>query len=750
METAGSKDLEDSLFSPDSHLDWADEVMAEDMNDFSLPKYDGGGGVSAFSTSPNPIQSNGMYHERKDSGRDPRGNKPSSNHNYQTQNQQQQQSGRQSRGSGEYRGRNGQRTAGRTRGGGGGGGRSSSRAGYSSTQHTQQPYTQQPGGPVLQVGSLRTRRGSSDRSVSMERSGSTERGVRGWRSTATAYGRARADLPDRWEHDKFDLSQANPPAPPSVHSRYPGSSGGSSSNNNGRGRERRNSSSATNNEFSASGPVDIEHIGKEGISHVTINRRESNASSRGFGMATSYESPRRLGSLDSAPDDVAGSFRSKPTQPVQQATAFRPKSPSLPSTAALAAPSSGHHPYRAPHKRAGSIDSPEDHTSSGSFPHDTTATIAAAAASVVGTSRSVENSSKGFTRSPVDGDGPSAELEWENFVANGGLEMPFENITDDLLKHPQRQPAGRKQSGSGSKNGHRQKPADKNGNSSSSSSSNAGVAGGDKAAQYASRTMLLLSNDEDQENDDASDSPDRSGPGSREADRPTRGGSGGSSKPSGGGGGGTARKEISIRGTAKPTGASGMASLLGDHASASRPRRPSIPAKKTREPVDPAVGIRIKGTFPDTSSSSASASSSTPGAANGSGSTRTHPAEPSMPSRTTTASPTLRAPTPTKPASPSPSISRSSSTEGRRPAATVPSSYLRRQFEGYDEDRGRHIFSVNVPYDENRYAPIHVHEKDDLAKLAAKFTRTWRLHNKELRIKQLLAKMKSLLIESSL
>ncbi|KAJ2657676.1 hypothetical protein IWW48_004422 [Coemansia sp. RSA 1200] len=747
METVGSKDLEDSLFSPDSHLDWADEVMAEDMNDFSLPKYDDG--VSAFSTSPKPIQSNGMYHERKDSGRDPRGNKPSSAQHYQNQQQhQQQQSGRQSRGSGEYRGRNGQRTTGRTRGGGG---RSSSRTGYSSTQHTQQPYSQQPGGPALQVGSLRTRRGSSDRSLSIERSGSTERGVRGWRSTATSYGRARADLPDRWEHDKFDPSQPNPPAPPNVHSRYPGS-GSSNNNNSSRARERRNSSSATNNEFSANGPVDIEHIGKEGISYVTINRRESNASSRGFGMATSYESPRRLGSLDSAPDDMAGSFR-RSTQPVQPSTAFRPKSPSLPSTAALAAPSSGHHPYRAPHKRAGSIDSPEDHTPSGSFSHDTTTTIAAASASVVGTPRSVENNSKGFTKPPIDGDGPSAELEWENFVANGGLEMPFENITDDLLKHPQRQPAGRKQSGHGSKNGYRQKPADKN----SSNSNNTGVSSGDKTAQYSSRTMMLLNNDEDQENDDASDSPDRSGPGSREADRPMRGGSGGNSKT---GDGGTARKEISIRGTAKTTGASGMASLLGDHASASRPRRPSIPAaseraavsaKKTKEPVDPAIGIRIKGTSPDTSSSSSS--STTSGAANGS-STRIHPAEPphppSMPSRTTTASPTLRAPTPTKPASPPASISRSSSSEGRRAASTVPSSYLRRQFEGYDEDRGRHIFSVNIPYDENRYAPIHVHEKDDLAKLAAKFTRTWRLHNKELRIKQLLTKMKSLLIESSL
>ncbi|KAJ1771754.1 hypothetical protein IW140_001269 [Coemansia sp. RSA 1813] len=711
MEAVGSKELEDSLFSTDSHLDWADEAMAEDLNDHSLPKYDENVGV--ISTSPKPLQNNGTYHQRRDSGRDPRSNKGSSGHQ-----QQQQQSGRQSRGSGDYRGRSGQRTG----GGRGRGGRSSSRTGYPS-QHNQQSYSsQQPGGgPTSQVGSLRARQNSRDRSLSMERSGSTDR-PSGWRSGATAFGRARADLPDRWEHDRFDPQQSNMPSPP-PNLQQSRQSGGS-----GRTRERRNSS-ATNYDFTANAPVDIEHIGKEGISHVTINRKESNASSRGYGgLAASYDSPRRLVSLDNASDDVAGGFR-RNNQPLQAATAaLRPKSPYLaPTTASSATATPGLYTYRAPHRRMSSVDSLDNHTLGGPSSNDAAA------------EREPKTTS---AREPEDkSNDSSAENEWENFVANGGLEMPFESITDDLLKHPQRNSTGRKQnrrpSGSDTKSSHHQQPADA-----------VASRGGKESAQHSSRTMALLNNDHDQENDDASDSPGRYDAEVQESERPARGSNKQSSST-------LRQKSKPARGTAKtgdPSGA--MASLVLDQVSAPRPRRPSIPiserttrsnpsARKAKEPIaDPAIGIRIKGTSPGTSSA----------APNGNHARTASPRQLSVPVRPTGSPSPSRPTTPVKPASPSGNLSRSSSSEGRRApsSGSVPSSYLRRQFEGYDEDRGRHIFSVNIAYDDNRFAPIHVHERDDLAKTAAKFSRTWRLHNKELRIKQLLVKMKSVLQEASL
>ncbi|KAJ1902512.1 hypothetical protein LPJ81_003568 [Coemansia sp. IMI 209127] len=358
------------------------------------------------------------------------------------------------------------------------------------------------------------------------------------------------------------------------------------------------------------------------------------------------------------------------------------------------------------------------------------------------TTKTTEKESKPSFPDTTDdkGNDSSAETEWENFVANGGLEMPFENITDDLLKQ---QPP--RNSNSGPKpNDHPSDPVSKNGHHHAKQPSDSIVSEsrGGSSAQPSNRTMALLNNDQDQENDDASDGPDKHDADSREPERSARG----SNKRSNS----TPRlKGKPVRGAAKAADSFGTTPSVPDQAAPSRPRRPSIPiperpstrtnaaAKKPKEPKEPvtdaAIGIRIKGTSPNGNHA------------------HTEPRQTPTPARPVGGgSPSSRPTTPSKPMSGS--LSRSSSSEGRQAPSggSVPSSYLRRQFEGYDEDRGRHIFSVNIAYDDNRFAPIHVHERDDLAKVAARFVRTWRIHNKELRIKQLLTKMKSTLQEASL
>ncbi|KAJ2362217.1 hypothetical protein H4S02_011442, partial [Coemansia sp. RSA 2611] len=101
-----------------------------------------------------------------------------------------------------------------------------------------------------------------DRSRSMERSGSLDHG-RGWRGPPSL-GRSRADNTDRWEHDKYEGAASAPST--------------NQPRDRGYSRDRRHSGSA---QSTAPMPADVEYIGKEGISHVTINRRESNASTRG-------------------------------------------------------------------------------------------------------------------------------------------------------------------------------------------------------------------------------------------------------------------------------------------------------------------------------------------------------------------------------------------------------------------------------------------------------------------------------------
>ncbi|KAJ2016184.1 hypothetical protein GGI06_003155 [Coemansia sp. S85] len=163
------------------------------------------------------------------------------------------------------------------------------------------------------------------------------------------------------------------------------------------------------------------------------------------------------------------------------------------------------------------------------------------------------------------------------------------------------------------------------------------------------------------------------------------------------------------------------------------------------------LGIRIKGSSAKPPAAPAPAVNGRTSAPAGSSSPARAPTRPTPPDAAVTGA---RSASPVRPATPptNRTASRSSSgDEGRAPAqGAAPSSYLRRQYEVYDESRGRHLFSVNIPYDEGRYAPIHIHDRDDLSKLASKFARTWRVHNKEQRIKLLLTKVKALMQEASL
>ncbi|KAJ1733571.1 hypothetical protein LPJ61_001497 [Coemansia biformis] len=694
MAALTGKDLDDSIFGTETHLDWADEVMDVPLFDGPLkgaaPKHDEG--VGAMATSPR--SSHGTSRRGRDSkARNSQGDRQSRH------------GGRAGRSGGGY-GNGGQaprspsRAGNRSRND-----RSSSRTGFSGPQH---PGAGLPLPPPPPPSSGRHGRGPRDRSMSMERSGSVDR-VGSWRGPPSG-GRARADMVSTWEHDRFNA----PPAQPTPVSAD-------------RASERRSSASA-----SSAAPISIAHIGKEGVSHVTIARRESSASVRGAtSPSTASCLPRRsmVASPNICNDDDDGGLSLGKQQAGQQAAGAKPE---------LASPRAqpGVEPYRAPHRRQSSVDG---------HPPPQPAQAPPPAKPIASAGPPSKPPSKPAIKEANEES--SAEMEWENFVANGGLDIPFESISDELLKQPRQkqQPQQQKPRRSGKDS----PPASK-----------------DRPPSVPSvlgdRTAQVLNNDVDDDLD-LGGSPE-----------PTSGRSSNNAHKGASGGKAVVELETATRGSAKKTAATAPASRAEIATAAATatpaPGRTTPPSTKQQQQQQqqqkqlpqkqqqpqqkqtqkqstgkgagaPTGGIQIKGT--------AAASTS---AANGhkqQGSVRT-PAQPAQPAKPAAASPS-RSPTPTKPGTPPASLSRSSSGEGRTAQqGALPSSYLRRQFEGYDEERGHHVFSVNIPYSEHRYAPIHVHERDDLNKLAAKFARTWRVHNKEQRIRRMLAKMREAMLAEPL
>ncbi|KAJ2336408.1 hypothetical protein GGI00_000845 [Coemansia sp. RSA 2681] len=740
MEGLSGKELDDSIFGTDSHLDWAEEVNTlEALNDnrfsSSATKADESSRQRRASPPPSlrPVaQDSRRRGSRGDTGRDartmarrpqndrPQNDRPPRPDSRPTKASAESSNYSRSASRGEY---NAGRGSSRPRGA-----RSVSRVGGPGPPS--QGYSQSSGI------NIRSARNTRDRSQSMERPGSLDQG-RGWRGPQSM-GRSRADNVDRWEHDKFEGTSSAPSTSQPAAKEYV--------------RDRRHSGAAA---VQSTGPLpaDVEYIGKEGISHVTINRRESNASSsRGYPSA-SYEAPRRQLPDFSAPplptsDEAAGAsaHASKASaSPVAPSSGggVRPTTPRLPGS---------NEPYRAPHRRQSSVDTTSPPPLP--LPLPTAAAVAAAAPLLI-----PQDSVLKTTLPPkpaigeadeVPDEASSAEMEWENFVANGGLDLPIDRITDDLLKHPRSRSQSVFSPAEVPRSAHEQRReppiADAR-------------MGGSGLERAHDRAALLLNNDGDDDDDDIEVG--------RNAHRPDS--SYDKSEGEGEGEGEVEQKGVSIRGSApkaQPVAAishleNSMASLALNQVAAPRASRPSIPERTPRKGSAPAqqqqprpqpsdadsLGIRIKG-------SSAKLPAS-PAAANGRASA---PADARTPSRPTPSAAGggggARAATPTKPVSPSAnrSVSRSSSGDEGRAAAqgSTPSSYLRRQFEVYDESRGRHLFSVNIPYDEGRYAPIHIHERDDLPKLAAKFARTWRVHNKEQRIKLLLTKVQALIQDSSL
>lgn len=589
MEALSGKELDDSIFNTDSHIDWAEESNTLDI--LPLPQ---AGSYKTDSTTTTNNNRRGSRDSSSYAGGSSRGNRQSSRSNQKRKTSKTNNTD------------NGNATMDRrsySRSSRMGGGRSSSR--------NREPRSSS----INNRPQLSRNDRARDRSRSIDRpfNGGMDAASRRWRGSSVAgaapaggggSNRSRADTVDRWEHDKFEST-------------------------NRRSHERRNSAA----NIPSVRNVGIEHIGKEGISCVTINRRESNPSapvpSTHSGGGYNHSSrPRRMSKADSSAPPSSSSQRNKS-------------------------------PYRTPHQRQGSVDyqKPDD----------------------VGK----DNDS-----------GSCAELEWENFVANGGLDIPIDSITDELLKQ-QRQQKGQQQ----------QKRKDEKMHTE------------EHYMSPRNRVDVLLNNDNDDEGDDE-DLDSAYGRGSKCSNVTAAAASSGKKTKEQ-----QQNQGIAIRGTAK---------------AANSNRRPSVPSnahltKNSRSPptapVD-SLGIRIKGT--STSSSKPPVSPRISPAANTA--LRRVPSQPETPGNR--------------------SRSRSSSTERQVHSSNVarqgatPSSYPRRQFEGYDEDRGRHLFSVNLPYDEHRSAPIHVHERDDIQKLAAKFCRTWRVHPKELRIKQLLIKMKSLMVDS--
>ncbi|KAI8322614.1 hypothetical protein GQ54DRAFT_310838 [Martensiomyces pterosporus] len=733
METLSGKELDDSIFGADSNLDWADEVT---MTEFLHGDPFNSGGNIDNNNNDTPARPGTSTSTRANNDGN-RGSRDNTRYSGNARQQQQQQGGRQSRqgvrparsnadmnsgynnnhgttggsyggGSarGDYRGGRGGRGGSRGRGGRGAS-TSGGRGGYYQQQQ-QQSYAQTPTAPSMPMGGGgQQRRGSRDRSLSAERSGSMER-PRVWRGGSTpSYGnRNRADMADRWEHDRYEHSSGHQPlGRPRTHS-----------------SERREVDS-----LEVGSPTSIQHIGKEGIAHVTIHRRGSSGSSRHYGFGNS-------------PEDNGGS--SVVYQPMQNQ--LRRRSSGLNPTSPRSPTAPGSEPYRAPHRRQNSGDNnlqqqqQQQQQRRRPISGDSTAPTGQHAPSSMGAATEAQSAATIMETEEEE----SAVMEWENFVDNGGLDMPFESITDDLLK--QKVSRVRSQPKSGSSN--------------TSAGSRAAVGSIDDMGASNSRVaatrgkrqpqVLALDDDDDDDlSDDAALDAYENEAGRRQAQQQQQ----------------QQRRQdqgISIRGSAKKQSSqhpssrvdnNGMASLVLDQVVSPRTRRPSVPiserasqnnATKTLQGSGSgnSVGIRIKGTTSSTANGNSSSASTS---------------EPRMPSAPMAPGSGRRSCTPTKPATPTPSSrlsSRSSSREERaaKSMASTPSTYLRRQHEGYDEDRGRHLFSVNVAYDEGRYAPIHVHEKDNVANLASKFARTWRVHNKELRIKTVLTKVKALMQDSPL
>ncbi|KAJ2079250.1 hypothetical protein H4R24_003911 [Coemansia sp. RSA 988] len=665
MDALTGKALDDSIFKTDAHLDWADEVMAEPIAEDSYPNAVGrqDEGVGSMSTSPKPTCASGS--RRSKGGRQPR------------------QTGRSQRGSADasngYGGvaRNDQTARSASRGRPRSrGGRSGSRTGYNSQQQQQQQQqSHQPAAvqPQGMGGGSRQGRGSRDRSLSIERSGSIDR-VRNWRGSTPSGGQARADMTDRWEHDKFDTAAGPGPRQPAEGSR---------------GRARRNSASVYSSGTStATAAINIEQIGKEGISHVTINRRESNASSRPQMSASYDQSARRQASAidgykeaaDAASGSRHGGQRSAVHSNGPGLQQISPHSPTDPAGAGR---------YRAPHRRQSSAD--EHHPSPEKQPQLPVKLSALPKA----------KDTSAIKEADEDG-GSSPEMEWENFVANGGLEIPFDSITDELLKHPHR-PVHQQQQQQQQK-GRRQ--------------------GKKPQLSLEDRTERLLNDDKDDEYDTSDSHANSEHRRSNSARR--------NATPRGR----MPEQGISIRGSAKKAAANSEAtSSRAKKSNSVAPERALPSSSRQQQPGKSLSAAQTKGTK--------AVDSTTPATPNGNrqADVRTpKPVAPSSPSRS---------PTPSKPLSRP--LSRSSSSESLvHQSGTIPSSYPRRQYEVYDEDRGRHMFSINIPYNDNRFAAIHVHERDDITKLAAKYARTWRVHNKEQRIKRMMTKIMSVMLEDPL
>ncbi|KAJ1999893.1 hypothetical protein GGI04_004379 [Coemansia thaxteri] len=511
MEGLSGKELEDSIFGTSLHLDWAEET--DSLDPLASRSYASAGQKSnePAASSARPRQGspptsavNDARHRgsRDNSAREPRAGR------------RQQQGDRQTRQDSRPPKPSIVDTGNRSGGGSGARGGSSSRvrsgrsasrvggAGAMAQQQQQQPaYSQSPGGI-----NIRNARGARDRSRSLERAGGLDQG-RSWRGSSSA-GRPRAEAVDRWEHDKFDAPFSAP------STRAPLSA-----------------------EVVA---ADIGHIGKEGISHVTINRRGSNASSSRGHLGSSYEAPRRY-PLDPdavhAPDQPAGS-----AEPVRKAV---------------------NEPYRAPHRRRSSADN------TAPPPHKP---ILPAATSPIPSPVPEEPAQvKPADEAAANDDGSSAEMEWENFVANGGLDMPIDRITDDLLKHPR----SRSQSLVSQKET-RVVLATSAPESQRPSPLSRDIGGGRTMAH--DRAALLLSNDGDEDEDDASDHAGRSDSLYEKSECEGRG---------------LAAREAAIRGSASTQQAvatasasavssleSNMASLVLEQVVTQRARRPSAPASE--------------------------------------------------------------------------------------------------------------------------------------------------------------------------
>ncbi|KAJ2739701.1 hypothetical protein GGI20_006068, partial [Coemansia sp. BCRC 34301] len=322
MDGLCGKELDDSIFGTDSHLDWAEEVntleaLNDDRRDSTQNSVEEPS-RQRRAPSPRPSHDTRRRGSRGDTGKDARtlGRRQQSDRpprparssadssNYARSTSRGEYSSSRGSSRGEY---NASRGTSRSRSG-----RSLSRVGGGpgpSLPPLQQGYSQASGI------NIRGARAMRDRSRSMERPGSLDQG-RGWRGPSSV-GRSRADNADRWEHDRFE------------------------------GNVAQSTRSLSN---------DTEYIGKEGVSHVTINRRESSASSRGYPSA-SYETSRRMFPdanapplpTPDAPPAVSSSHARKPSalQVVPSSGGARPVSPRSPGT---------NEPYRAPHRRQSSAD----------------------------------------------------------------------------------------------------------------------------------------------------------------------------------------------------------------------------------------------------------------------------------------------------------------------------------------------------------------------------------------------------------